>query len=187
MAFVQPFASSIRTAKAQGKDCTCSNGPSRRDFLLSSGLSLAAASLHPLRVSAGKDENTSASTAEGNDSPIPAFDDDELCYVCDGRGLIPCQLCDGSGMFVTDDNVVIDRAMTCPSCAGGGTVGCLKCIGTGLSDTKGFLRDASQDGRIRMRRNGTYEVLKCGALPSCAIYGLGRTEANSIDQYKGSG
>lgn len=186
MAFVPPFASSIRPSKPQAQDCTCCNGPSRRAFLLSSGLTLAAASLQPLRARAGKGDDTSANASDDSDSAKRGFDDEELCYVCDGRGIIPCQLCEGSGTFVTDDNIVIDREMTCPSCAGGGTIGCLKCIGTGLSSTKGFLRNASQDGRIRMRRNGTYEVLKCDALPSCAIYGLGRTETNSIDQREGS-
>eukprot|EP00173_Palmaria_palmata_P002346 Plantae.Rhodophyta-Palmaria_palmata.ctg24841.p2 GENE.Plantae.Rhodophyta-Palmaria_palmata.ctg24841~~Plantae.Rhodophyta-Palmaria_palmata.ctg24841.p2 ORF type:complete len:130 (-),score=19.59 Plantae.Rhodophyta-Palmaria_palmata.ctg24841:350-739(-) len=123
MAFVQPITSSARASKGHGKDCPRCNRPSRRAFLLGTGCTLAASVLQPFRVNAAHDVAASASAAEDDASTKLTFEDEDLCYVCSGRGLVPCQLCEGSGTFVVDDSVVVDRAMACPSCGGGGTIG----------------------------------------------------------------
>lgn len=107
-------------------------------------------------------------------TPTPSFsrewNQDELCTECTGMGVVNCDFCVGSGVFELGDAVT-----ECPNCQGDGIVRCAACIGMGLAETNGILRDASRDGRIRMRRDGRYEILQCEAFPACSIYGRGKT------------
>ncbi|PXF46521.1 Protein EMBRYO SAC DEVELOPMENT ARREST 3, chloroplastic [Gracilariopsis chorda] len=94
---------------------------------------------------------------------------EDLCGSCFGRGKQTCSLCSGSGVFTVDDSVVIQDHV-CPNCTGAGTVTCPTCIGLGLANTNGILRNAARDGKLRMLRNGSYEILDCSAFPVCDMY-----------------
>jgi len=96
-----------------------------------------------------------------------AWAEEDLCEACTGKGSVACDMCQGSGTLSIDDSVVAYDTR-CPSCAGQGAFPCPKCIGLGLADVRGILRDGSSDGRLRIRRDGTIEILDCDAFPSCS-------------------
>ncbi len=104
-------------------------------------------------------------------SPTTAreWQEEEMCEECSGRGVLNCDFCEGSGQYELGEWIT-----ECPNCQGGGTVECAACIGLGLAETNGILRNASRDGRIRMRRDGRYDILQCDAFPACSIYGRGK-------------
>lgn len=68
------------------------------------------------------------------------WDPEELCKDCRGTGKQTCSICDGTGVFSTDDMVVMQDNV-CPNCFGKGTIRCLSCIGLGLADVNGILRN----------------------------------------------
>lgn len=160
IAFLPPFAS-VSSA-------TCRTTPS------------ASASSSPLAASSRKVVRRSfvrllalAATANIAARAGEEWKDDELCSECLGRGDLACVFCEGSGEFAMGDELV-NYSLECPNCMGIGTVKCSACIGLGLAKTNGILRDGARDGRLRMRRDGNYEVLQCDAFPSCSMYGRGR-------------
>lgn len=99
--------------------------------------------------------------------------DEDICSECLGRGDLTCTFCEGSGVFDVGDELV-NYSLECPNCVGAGTIKCSACIGLGLAQTNGILRDGARDGRLRMRRDGSFDILQCDAFPSCSLYGRGR-------------
>lgn len=114
LTFIQPSAV-LGPSSSDAKRCRRRSFPSRRDILIGSAASIAASTLQPFQGKAEEEEVP----------PKPSWSEDELCYVCAGHGQVPCMLCEGSGTFVVDDGVVVDRAQPCPSCGGSGTIGAL--------------------------------------------------------------
>lgn len=134
-----------------------------------------------------------------------AWTSDQLCRQCAGRGRQPCPLCAGTGSLQIQDGIV-DSINSCPNCNGRRSVRCAACIGLGLSQVNGILRNGSsfrlciffpfcysripaltwflftagvRSGTLRMRRNGSYEIMDCSAFPACDIYGeQGRSKLN---------
>ena len=155
LAFVV-VASTTRSAKKARRPQT-----SRRHFLRFAAASVCFAA-------------TSAYT-DGKQAQAREWNKNELCAECGGAGDLLCTYCEGSGILTLGD-AITENTSECPTCLGRGKVQCLTCIGLGLANTNGILRDASRDGRIRMRRDGKYEVQQCDAFPSCDIYGRGRPE-----------
>ncbi|KAA8497179.1 Protein EMBRYO SAC DEVELOPMENT ARREST 3, chloroplastic [Porphyridium purpureum] len=106
------------------------------------------------------------SLAEEEESSFP-WKKEDLCLTCQGTGTVMCDFCRGSGAFQVQDSVV-DYATPCPNCQGRGSLVCTSCIGLGLSSNliKGILRDGQNDGRLRVRPNGSIEILRRSAFPS---------------------
>lgn len=104
-AFVLSCQATLKGAQESSHICA------RRSFLYSA---LAAALLPRSALAA---ESASASGGPR------VWADDELCKVCKGCGRVPCTLCGGEGVYVTDDGHVVERRETCPGCRGEKTVG----------------------------------------------------------------
>eukprot|EP00190_Bangiopsis_sp_CCMP1999_P006835 CAMPEP_0198723948 /NCGR_PEP_ID=MMETSP1475-20131203/1460_1 /TAXON_ID= ORGANISM="Unidentified sp., Strain CCMP1999" /NCGR_SAMPLE_ID=MMETSP1475 /ASSEMBLY_ACC=CAM_ASM_001111 /LENGTH=144 /DNA_ID=CAMNT_0044485291 /DNA_START=83 /DNA_END=518 /DNA_ORIENTATION=- len=92
---------------------------------------------------------------------------EELCKMCYGKGFQTCSFCMGSGLFDLGDTVS-SNTHVCPNCTGRGTITCPRCVGLGLRNVKGILRDGANEGTLKVRRDGTIEILKCEAFPSCS-------------------
>ncbi|KAJ8900777.1 hypothetical protein NDN08_000078 [Rhodosorus marinus] len=104
--------------------------------------------------------------------PLPAraakeWKPEDLCKNCSGRGLQECSFCLGTGLFELGDSIAMSTQV-CPNCSGRGSVVCPSCVGLGLRNVKGVLRDGSNDGSLRVRRDGSIEILDCDAFPSCS-------------------
>uniref|UniRef100_A0A7S0BIN5 CR-type domain-containing protein n=1 Tax=Rhodosorus marinus TaxID=101924 RepID=A0A7S0BIN5_9RHOD len=104
--------------------------------------------------------------------PLPAraakeWKPEELCRNCSGRGLQECSFCLGTGLFELGDSIAMSTQV-CPNCSGRGSIVCPSCVGLGLRNVKGVLRDGSNDGSLRVKKDGSIEILNCEAFPSCS-------------------
>lgn len=151
----QRAASETETSvSAQGQDvedCTDAEGEaqqSRRGVLLgASGILMAAAQLvQPPNADA---------TAAAN-----LINKTNRCGECAGTGIIPCDMCGGTGRWQV---IARKRAkdqyqyVECPQCFGKGVLVCPVCLGTGLPDVRGLLRKPVATEMVMKMRNGFLE------------------------------
>lgn len=70
-------------------------------------------------------------------------DADVACKNCSGGGIVPCDLCSGTGFWralASVDKNQKYQGVVCPECEGAGTLRCPVCLGTGDGNVKGLLR-----------------------------------------------
>jgi hypothetical protein len=129
MAFVPAYAGQVPSKET--KHCQRCKDPSRRAFTIGAAALVAAHVIGPVRAQPEVDDAVT-------------WAKEELCYVCGGRGQVPCMLCDGTGKFAVDDGVVVDRAVQCPNCGGSKVVG-VPCCGACEHCFYRFARGANSD------------------------------------------
>ena len=79
------------------------------------------------------------------------------CIECNGTGIVPCDLCGGSGKWralyrkrVKDQYQFVE----CPQCYGKGALPCSVCFGTGLKNVRGLLRRPEATPLVKKMQQG---------------------------------
>ncbi|CAE7029512.1 PSA2 [Symbiodinium sp. CCMP2592] len=96
----------------------------------------------------GRRSSLAAAATAAAATPLAASaESDENCHECEGRGLVECPMCEGTGQYrlwgTKYEKTSQRQYLTCPECNGVGELVCQKCSGTGLpaSKLKGLMRD----------------------------------------------
>merc|ERR1712048_501241 len=87
----------------------------------------------------------------------PNLKKDSKCYECMGTGIVPCELCGGTGKWRALNKTRMRDKYTfveCPQCFGKGVKVCGACFGSGLGNVKGFFRRTEITPLIDRMQNG---------------------------------
>lgn len=144
----QPIAASIELVRPSAT-AVCSSC-SRRAVLSFGASALFGAAVLGAAGAAGAADATDAPPGPGEKRgrgwkrPGEAAEDDDVkCKNCQGGGMVPCDLCSGTGFWralASSDKNQKYQGVVCPECEGAGTLRCPVCLGTGDGNVKGLLR-----------------------------------------------
>lgn len=104
-------------------------------------------------------DQDNAFAAEGGTYDGGISDPQERCRECAGAGIVPCDMCGGTGKWRAVSRIRGNGRDTyqfteCPQCFGRGVRVCGVCFGTGMRNVRGLLRRPEATGLVQKMQHG---------------------------------